>query len=117
MIVAEDGFAVSGTLKFFDFPADSGSIVSRGFCPECGSPIVSRNSNLPGRVFVRVPSLDDPEIAKPQRIVYASRARPGALSIPPCRPSRKCRPRRKKRDLGRPSAAEPVNGAPQLLEW
>lgn len=74
MLVAEDGFAVSGTLKFFDFPADSGSIVSRGFCPECGSPIVSRNSNMPGRVFVRVSSLDDLEIAKPQMIVYASRA-------------------------------------------
>lgn len=74
MLVAEDGFAVFGTLKFFDFPAESGSIVSRGFCPECGSPIVSRNSNMPGRVFVRVSSLDDLEIAKPQMIVYASRA-------------------------------------------
>ena len=64
----------AGALKFFDLPADSGSIVSRGFCPECGSPIVSRSSSLPGKVCVRASSLDYLEIAKPQVIVYASRA-------------------------------------------
>ena len=74
LMVPEDGFTVTGTLKFFDFPADSGSIVSRGFCPECASPIFSRNSNMPGKILVRASSLDDLEIAKPQMIVYASRA-------------------------------------------
>ncbi|MHA1572835.1 MAG: GFA family protein, partial [Alphaproteobacteria bacterium] len=43
-------------------------------CPECGAAIYSRNSAMKGVVFVRASSLDDLEIAKPQLIVYASRA-------------------------------------------
>lgn len=74
LIVEQENFTLSGTLKFFDQSADSGSVVSRGFCPECGAPIYSTNSNRPGQVFVRASSLDDLEIAKPQLIVYASRA-------------------------------------------
>jgi len=74
LVVPEEAFALTGTLKYFDHPADSGHIVSRGFCPECGAPICSRNSSMEGRVFVRASSLDDLEIAKPHMIVYASRA-------------------------------------------
>ncbi|MDX2317609.1 MAG: GFA family protein [Hyphomicrobiaceae bacterium] len=74
LVVPEDGFSVSGEIKFYDHPADSGNIVSRGFCPECGSAIYSKNSAMAGMVFVRASSLDDLEIAKPQMIVYTSRA-------------------------------------------
>jgi hypothetical protein len=74
VVISEDAFTVSGEVKFYDRPADSGNIVSRGFCPNCGSPIYSKNSGMPGVVFPRASSLDDPEIAKPQMVVYASRA-------------------------------------------
>lgn len=74
VVVPEDAFTIKGTLKFYDHPADSGNVVSRGFCPECGAAIYSRNSTMKGVVFVRASSLDDLEIAKPQLIVYASRA-------------------------------------------
>jgi hypothetical protein len=65
---------VSGEVKFYDRRADSGNIVSRGFCAICGSPIYSRNSAMPGVVFPRASVLDDPEVVKPQMIVYAGRA-------------------------------------------
>jgi hypothetical protein len=74
LVIPEDAFAVSGEVTFYDHPADSGNIVSRGFCPACGSPIYSKNSGMPGMVFPRASSLDAPEVAKPQLIVYASRA-------------------------------------------
>jgi hypothetical protein len=74
LIIPEYAFTITGTLKFYDHPADSGNIVSRGFCPECGAAIYSRNSAMKGVVFVRASSLDDLEIAKPNMIVYASRA-------------------------------------------
>jgi hypothetical protein len=48
--------------------------VTRSFCGVCGSAILSRNSAMPGVVFVRASSLDDPEIFKPEVVVYASRA-------------------------------------------
>ncbi len=74
MIVGEQAFTLKGQVKFFDKPADSGNMVNRGFCPDCGSPIYSTNSSMPGMVFVRASSLDDPEHFKPQMVVYTDRA-------------------------------------------
>lgn len=72
--VPKEALTVSGEVKFYDHPADSGNIVSRGFCPACGSAIFSKNSSMPQMVFPRASALDDPEIVKPQMTVYASRA-------------------------------------------
>lgn len=74
LVIPEEAFSVSGEVAFYDHPANSGNIVSRGFCPKCASAIYSRNSAMKGLVFARASSLDDLEIAKPQMIVYASRA-------------------------------------------
>ena len=74
IVIPEAAFAVTGEVQFYDHPADSGNMVSRGFCPTCGSPIYSKNSAMPDMVFPRASSLDDPEVAKPQMVVYASRA-------------------------------------------
>ncbi|QPH52597.1 GFA family protein [Pontivivens ytuae] len=71
---------LSGELRFFDKPADSGNIVSRGFCPECGAAVLSRNAAMPGMVFLRASSLDDPELIAPAMTVFASRA-PGWAHI------------------------------------
>ncbi len=73
MVVPEDSFDVTGEIRFYDKLADSGNMVSRGFCPTCGSPVYSRNSGMPGVVFVRASSLDDPDIFHPQMVVYAKR--------------------------------------------
>ena len=74
MIVPEAAFTVSGEVRFFDKPADSVNMVSRGFCPNCGSAVYSTNAGMPGLVFVRASSLDDPNEFKPQMIVYTDRA-------------------------------------------
>ncbi len=71
MVVPEDSFDVTGEVGFYDKLADSGNMVSRGFCPTCGSPVYSRNSGMPRVVFVRASSLDDPDIFHPQMVVYA----------------------------------------------
>ena len=74
MIVPENAFSITGQVKFFDKPADSGNVVSRGFCPNCGSAIYSTNSAMPGLVFVRASSLNDIDAFKPQMVVYTDRA-------------------------------------------
>ena len=74
MIVTESAFSLTGEVKKFDKPADSGNMISRFFCPECGSPVYSTNSGMPGMVFVRASSLDDLEHFKPQMVVYTDRA-------------------------------------------
>ena len=44
--IPADAFTVTGEVKFFASPADSGNIVSRGFCPTCGSAIYSANREM-----------------------------------------------------------------------
>ncbi len=73
-MLEETAFSASGTLSSFDKSADSGNVVTRFFCPTCGSGMYSKNSAMPGFIFPRASSLDDPEVAKPQIAVYASRA-------------------------------------------
>ena len=65
---------MTGAVSAYDRPADSGNIVSRVFCPTCGSPVYSLNSAMPDLIFLRASSLDDLEIFQPQMVVYASRA-------------------------------------------
>ena len=77
---------MQGELSFFDKPADSGNVVSRGFCPVCGSAVYSTNSGMPGMIFVRASSLDDPDRVTPSMTVYASRA-PAWAIIDEQRPS------------------------------
>ena len=74
LAVPKAAFTVTGPMTFYDRPADSGNMVSRGFCPTCGSPVYSTSSGMPDLVFPRASSLDDPEVVKPQMVVYASRA-------------------------------------------
>lgn len=74
VVLHEAAYTLTGETKSYDHPADSGNIVSRHFCPNCGCAIHSTNSAMPGMVFIRASSLDDPDIVTPQMVVYASRA-------------------------------------------
>ena len=74
LVIPAAAFSVTGEVRFYKRAANSGNIVSRGFCPTCGSALYSLNDNMPGVAFLRASSLDDPEVAVPQVVVYASRA-------------------------------------------
>lgn len=76
LAVAAEGFSISGPIKFWDSLADSGNTVSRGFCAECGSPVVSRNAGMSKMAFIRAASLDAPTLFKPQMVVWASARQP-----------------------------------------
>jgi hypothetical protein len=74
LAVPRDAASVTGVVTVYDRPADSGNLVSRAFCPTCGSAVYSLNSAMPQLMFIRASSLDDLEVFKPQVVVYASRA-------------------------------------------
>lgn len=73
-MVPEAGFTCQGELRHYERAADSGNLVTRAFCPVCGSPVLSRNAAMPGLVFLRASSFDEPDLLAPQMVVYASRA-------------------------------------------
>jgi len=71
---AREAVTVSGEVKEFHSKADSGTHVTRGFCPTCGTGIYSRNAAMPHLIFVRASTLDDPNQFAPQLVVWAARA-------------------------------------------
>lgn len=74
VMVPEESLKLSGELRAYDKSADSGNIVSRRFCPTCGSAVFSTNSGMLGFAFVRASSLDDLDVITPGVVAYASRA-------------------------------------------
>ena len=71
---ATAGFTVTGALSDYSSTADSGSIMHRRFCPQCGSHLFSEAESRPHLVVVRVGSLDDPEIGKPAMTIWTTEA-------------------------------------------
>jgi hypothetical protein len=74
LAVPEASVTLTGETKAYDRPADSGNVVTRRFCPNCGAAVFSTNAAMPGMIFLRASSLDDLEVFKPQMHVYAFRA-------------------------------------------
>jgi hypothetical protein len=76
---ATDGFVVEGRTGDFAAVADSGNIIHRQFCPECGTPLFSSAEVRPHLIGVRVGSLDDPSSVTPTAIVWTEAAPAWAL--------------------------------------
>lgn len=75
LIVAADRLAVMGREpKFFAVKADSGRTMNRGFCENCGSPVMIRRPETPQVVFLQAGSLDDPTVFKPAAEVFTCRS-------------------------------------------
>jgi len=73
MAVPEAAVKLTGETREFQTTGDSGSPVTRVFCPKCGSPIMSKGAR-PGVVMLKAGSLDDPEQFKPMASIYVTRA-------------------------------------------
>ncbi len=70
---AED-LQFQGNLTTFDSIADSGTKLTRGFCPICGTPMTSQAETRKHLMFVRAGTLDDPEIAQPELTIWTAEA-------------------------------------------
>jgi hypothetical protein len=64
--------SIDGEMTFHEKLADSGNMVKRGFCPNCGSHIYAVNTGMPEVECIRAGSLHNPELFKPSMVVYAS---------------------------------------------
>ena len=59
LLVPSNSLNVSGELKFYTVEGSASSHVSRGFCSECGSQLISYVNENPNLKFVKVGSIDD----------------------------------------------------------
>jgi hypothetical protein len=59
----------------------------RRFCPNCGTPLFSEAASRPHLIVVRVGALDDPELAKPESVIWSASAPKwgwGLADLPRC---------------------------------
>lgn len=76
MVPKEAFKLVQGSLRFYDTPSQAGGKTHRGFCADCGSPILGNPDAAPSIVAIRAASLDDPGWFAPQMDVWTSDAQP-----------------------------------------
>ena len=71
------GFRVTqGEPKLFVKSADSGNVITRAFCPDCGSMLFLQVSARPDLVAIRVGTLDDPSGFRPVADIFVKSAQP-----------------------------------------
>jgi hypothetical protein len=73
-IFPTDGFTLIGEVAEYISAADSGTMIRRRFCPKCGTPLFSEAIGEPDRVAVRCGALDDPEIGRPESVIWTASA-------------------------------------------
>ncbi len=69
-----DAVSIEGDLANHESEADSGSHMTRSFCPSCGTPVSSRSDTRPHLVVLRVGLFDDREILAPDLIIWTDSA-------------------------------------------
>jgi hypothetical protein len=75
LLVPRDAMTITGDAKYYEVTGDSGGIVGRGFCPNCGSRLFSQPP-VPGLMGIMAGSLDDPSEFQPRMDCYAASAQP-----------------------------------------
>ena len=69
---------MQGEYKLYTVVGTDGSHVSRGFCPECGSPVISFAQEQPDVRFIKAGSLDDPSWVNAEASYWGDSAHPWA---------------------------------------
>ncbi len=65
---------ISGRRQRFTSKADSGAVMHRSFCPDCGAHVFSEAEPRPHLIIVRVGALDNPELGRPQATIWTRSA-------------------------------------------
>lgn len=61
----EPSCIMKGATHHYSVKGDAGMTVNRHFCPTCGTPMFSTLTELPGIIFIKVGTLDNPSAVKP----------------------------------------------------
>jgi hypothetical protein len=70
-----------GNPKYHVVTGESGNRVSRGFCSDCGSPVLAKSTDHPAFVIF-ASTLDDPSWHQPSMNVWTSSAQPWDVMDP-----------------------------------
>jgi len=65
---------LDGDTAEFGYVSDTGSTVTKGFCPRCGSPIFGKNTGSPAHVTLSLGTMDDAAGLEVQVVIHAGDA-------------------------------------------
>lgn len=75
VVVPVESFRITqGLPRFHASPSEMGGMTRRGFCAECGTPVLGKPDAAPHIVAIRTASLDDPGWFRLQAEVWTSDA-------------------------------------------
>lgn len=74
IVVPSTELSIEGSLKMFIKTADSGNVIERRFCPDCGTQLFANSSARPQVTVVRVGTLENPSSVKPSANIWTSSA-------------------------------------------
>jgi hypothetical protein len=74
VVFRADDVQINGQLTTYRCTADSGNAMTRGFCPICGTPVMSQSDVRKHQIIMRAGTLDDPEVAKPDLTIWTAEA-------------------------------------------
>lgn len=75
MLVPRNAVTIVGDVKYYDVIGDSGRVVGRGFCSNCGSRVLSKPP-MSEFLGIMAGSLDDPSEFQPGIDLYTDSAQP-----------------------------------------
>lgn len=82
VLFAASNVTVEGEVTYFGLEGNSGSSVERGFCRQCGSPVLVKLARRPDLMGVYAGALDDPSGFKPTMDIFTARAQPWDTMAP-----------------------------------
>ena len=82
LYVPKAALTITGESTYYDVRAESGNLVSRGFCLVCGSPVFIQAELVPSLQGLWASSLDDPSQFQPSVQVWVGSAQPWAYLHP-----------------------------------
>ena len=64
LVFRSEDVQIDGELTTYTCTADSGTVMTRGFCGICGTPVTTQGDTRKHQIVLRAGTLDDAEIAK-----------------------------------------------------
>ncbi len=74
VVFPSNAITIEGTPRDFRSVADSGNVMHRRFCPNCGTQLFSEAESRPHLIIVRNGALDDTELLKPGATIWTTQA-------------------------------------------
>jgi len=92
VVFPSEAVRIEGALRDYPSIADSGNVMHRGFCPNCGTPVTTGSEARPHLIGIRGGTLDDKEIGKPDMTIWTKSA-PRWAVIDPTIPRHETQPK------------------------